>query len=71
MGRHQAACTHHWVLTETNMRDIQGDCRRCGAHKIYPGSLEYVPPMTAEEELDRNRQLLATDAASLEHSLAY
>jgi hypothetical protein len=34
------SCTHHWVLSHPEDDVIRGRCKRCGAHREYPASVE-------------------------------
>ena len=64
------ACTHHWRLSEPDMGSVEGVCRRCGARRTYPSSLE-VPEATPDyEELGAGLPVLAGEASSTEeHAL--
>jgi hypothetical protein len=33
-------CVHHWVLTHPEDDVIRGRCKRCGATREYPASVE-------------------------------
>jgi hypothetical protein len=48
---------------ETSLQTIQGTCRRCGAQRDYEANLDLPVRVFEDEELDRNRLMLATDAA--------
>jgi hypothetical protein len=34
------SCTHHWVLSHPEDDVIHGRCKRCGATREYPASVE-------------------------------
>ena len=33
-------CVHHWVLGVPQDDVVKGRCKRCGAHRDYPASVE-------------------------------
>lgn len=33
-------CVHHWVLSEPIGNQIPGLCKRCGARRVYSGSID-------------------------------
>ncbi len=33
-------CVHHWVLGVPQDEVVKGRCKRCGAHRDYPASVE-------------------------------
>ena len=53
------ACTHHWLLSAPEDDVIRGRCKRCGARREYPASVEGA-----------SRQGIYDEAASLSSSLA-
>lgn len=57
-------CTHHWILSEPDMGSIEGVCRRCGARRTYPSSLEVPDAIPDYEELDAGLPVLAAQATS-------
>jgi hypothetical protein len=63
-------CTHHWLLSEPDMGSVQGTCRRCGARRTYPSSVEIPEAIPDYEELDAGPPVLAAEAPSTEeHAL--
>jgi hypothetical protein len=55
------ACVHHWVLSAPDEESVQGRCKRCGATRSYPSSVEGASREGAYEEaasLGRSIQLL-------------
>jgi hypothetical protein len=48
------ACVHHWVLAHPEDEVIRGRCKRCGATREYPATVEGA-----------SRQGLYEEAASL------
>ena len=42
-------CVHRWVLGDLQRGSVQGACRRCGAQRAFPASLE-MPALAPEEE---------------------
>ena len=52
-------CVHHWVLARPEDEVIRGRCKRCGATREYPASLEGA-----------SRQGVYEEAASLKGSIA-
>ena len=53
-----ADCTHHWVLSSPQDEVILGRCKRCGASREYPATLEGA-----------SRQGIYDEAASLRTSV--
>jgi len=39
-GRLTQECVHHWVLSLPDNDVIRGRCKRCGATREYPASVE-------------------------------
>ena len=33
-------CVHHWILSVPEDDVVKGRCKRCGAHRDYPASVE-------------------------------
>ena len=52
-------CTHHWVLAHPEDDVIRGRCKRCGATREYPASVEGA-----------SRQGVYDEAASLGQSVS-
>lgn len=52
-------CTHHWVLSHPDNDVIRGRCKRCGATREYPASVEGA-----------SRQGVYDEAASLGRSIS-
>jgi len=52
-------CTHHWLLSAPDDRVVRGRCKRCGARREYPASVEGA-----------SRQGIYEEAAALGSSLA-
>ena len=55
-----ATCKHHWVLSAPEEEVVRGKCKRCGAKREYPASLEGA-----------SRQGMYEEAASLNSKVAY
>jgi len=36
-------CVHHWVLGVPDDEVVRGRCKRCGAVRDYPASIEQAP----------------------------
>lgn len=53
------ACVHHWVLAHPEDEVIRGRCKRCGATREYPASVEGA-----------SRQGVYEEAASLKTSVS-
>ena len=45
-----AACVHHWVLGAPGDEVIEGRCKRCGAVREYPASVEQATRAAADHE---------------------
>jgi len=43
-------CVHHWVLGTPEEEVIRGRCKRCGATREYPASMELAAKPQVEEE---------------------
>ena len=44
------ACVHHWVLSAPDDDDVvRGRCKRCGAVRDYPASVEQASRFAYEE----------------------
>ena len=54
-----ADCTHHWILSLPENDVIRGRCKRCGATREYPASVEGA-----------SRQGVYDEAASLGRSVS-
>jgi hypothetical protein len=52
-------CVHHWVLSAPEDDVIRGRCKRCGATREYPASVEGA-----------SRQGVYEEAASLNRSIS-
>ncbi len=52
-------CVHHWVLAHPEAEVIRGRCKRCGATREYPASVEGA-----------SRQGVYEEAASLKSGLS-
>ncbi len=52
-------CVHHWVLSHPEDDVIRGRCKRCGAEREYPASVEGA-----------SRQGVYDEAAGLNKSVA-
>ena len=37
-------CAHHWVIAAPNGPTSEGVCQRCGHHREFVNSVEYVSP---------------------------
>jgi hypothetical protein len=53
------SCVHHWVLSHPEDDVIRGRCKRCGARREYPASVEGA-----------SRQGVYDEAASLSRSVS-
>ncbi len=53
------ACVHHWVLGHPNDDIIRGRCKRCGATREYPASVDGA-----------SRQGVYDEAASLNRTIS-
>ncbi len=53
------ACVHHWVLSVPEEDVVRGRCKRCGATREYPASVEGA-----------SRQGVYEEAASLSRSVS-
>lgn len=53
------SCTHHWVLSNPEEDVVRGRCKRCGAEREYPASVEGA-----------SRQGVYDEAASLSRSIS-
>ena len=53
------ACVHHWVLGMPEEEVIRGRCKRCGATREYPASVDGM-----------SRQGVYDEAASLNRSVS-
>ena len=56
-----STCVHHWVLAAPVEDTVQGCCKRCGAIRSYPSSVEGASRQGVYEEaasLSRTVQLL-------------
>jgi len=52
-------CVHHWVLSVPEDEIVRGRCKRCGATRDYPASVEGV-----------SRQGVYDEAASLNRTVS-
>jgi hypothetical protein len=52
-------CVHHWVLSAPTSDVVHGRCKRCGARRDYPASVDGV-----------SREGIYGEAASLNKSIA-
>jgi hypothetical protein len=52
-------CVHHWVLSVPEDEVVRGRCKRCGATRDYPASVEGV-----------SRQGVYDEAASLNRTVS-
>jgi hypothetical protein len=43
------ACVHHWVLSTPDDEVVRGRCKRCGAVRDYPASVEQASRFAYEE----------------------
>jgi hypothetical protein len=43
------ACVHHWVLSTPDDEVVRGRCKRCGAVRDYPASVEQASRFPYEE----------------------
>ncbi len=69
IDQHQqtGACVHHWVLGEPQLGLIEGHCRRCGAARSFPATVEVPPPAPeGEEEPVLDTPALAAAVSSLQ-----
>lgn len=46
-------CVHHWVLGVPEDEVVRGRCKRCGATREYPASLEQAPRFGPYDEAAR------------------
>jgi hypothetical protein len=56
-----ADCVHHWVLSLPENDVVRGRCKRCGARRDYPASVEGASRQGVYEEaagLSRSISLL-------------
>jgi len=53
------ACVHHWVLSVPDEEVVRGRCKRCGATREYPASVEGA-----------SREGVYEEAASLNKSIS-
>jgi hypothetical protein len=63
---HPTPCTHHWILSEPDMGSVEGVCRRCGAQRTYPSSLEVPEANPDHAELDAGLPVPAAEASATE-----
>jgi hypothetical protein len=55
------SCVHHWVLSIPEEEIVQGRCKRCGATRSYPATVEGASRQGVYEEaasLNRSAQLV-------------
>ncbi|MBF6599917.1 MAG: hypothetical protein IVW36_05350 [Dehalococcoidia bacterium] len=45
-----AACIHHWLLGAPGDDMIEGRCKRCGAMRQYPASVEQATRVASDRE---------------------
>ena len=50
------ACVHHWLLGDPVNNQIVGRCKRCGARRVYSGSVE------GTDRFDDYRELTASSS---------
>jgi hypothetical protein len=63
----QANCVHHWVLSLPEDDVVKGRCKRCGAKREYPASVEGASRQGIYDEaasLSRNVSLLPDSGGS-------
>jgi hypothetical protein len=56
-----ATCVHHWILSLPEDDVVRGQCKRCGAKREYPASVEGASRMGIYDEaasLSRSVSLL-------------
>jgi hypothetical protein len=47
------ACVHHWLLGVPEDEVVRGLCKRCGATREYPASVEQAPRFGPYDEAAR------------------
>lgn len=57
------ACVHHWVLAHPEDEVIHGRCKRCGATREYPASVEGASRQGVYEEAASLKGSGAQDSA--------
>ncbi len=68
--RHSTPCTHHWMLSEPDMGSVEGVCRRCGAQRTYPSSIEFSDTVPHDGEPEPGLAASAVQASPIQHALA-
>ena len=49
-------CVHHWLLGDPVNNQVVGRCKRCGARRVYSGSVEGI------DRFDDYRELTASSS---------
>ncbi len=61
---HTTSCIHRWILGEPTMNTVSGVCRKCGAHRRYPSTLQLYEATPDYAELDRSKVVRSLELAS-------
>ncbi len=62
---HTTSCIHRWILGEPTMNTVSGVCRKCGAQRRYPSTLQLYEATPDYAELDRNKVVRSLEIASM------
>lgn len=58
-------CTHRWVLGQPGLGGINGICRRCGASRLYPSTLDLYEHTPDYDEHDRKQIVRSLEATAI------
>ena len=62
---HTTSCTHRWILGTPTMSTVSGVCRKCGAQRSYPSTLELYEATPDYAAVDRNQVVRSFQVASM------
>ncbi len=62
---HTTSCTHRWILGTPTLSSVSGVCRKCGAQRSYPSSLELFEATPDYAATDRRAVVRSFEIASI------